>query len=304
MPLDAVAIVGPPAAGLAPDWRERAASWAGAAFSVAILALVAHGLGHGGFDGLSAHASGSPAFWAVFVLAYLASPACEWVIFHQLWRLPPSGALALLRKEVSNELLFSYSGEAQFYLWARRHVAMTGSPFGAVKDVAVLSALAGNIATLAMMAATAPTLAKLALLPGAKAFGGSVAIVIAISLALFLFRRAVFSLSAPALRTVFAVHGVRIVLHVGLTALMWHLLLPSVPLGSWMLLATLRLMMSRLPLVANKDLMFAGMALLLLGEAGGVTAVVATVSGLIVAAHLIVGALVYAAQFAPRAVRS
>ncbi|WP_425231073.1 hypothetical protein [Sphingomonas sp.] len=288
----------------APDWRERLATWAGAALSVAVLIVVARQLGGGGIARLAEAATGSPAFWAAFVLTYMATPACDWLIFRRLWRLPGTGLLALLRKEVSNELLFGYAGDAQFYLWARRHVAMSGSPFGAVKDVAVLSAVAGNVATLAMMAATAPMLAHFADRPGAEAFVGSVAVVVAISLALFLFRRAVFSLPARELRAVFAIHCLRIALHIGLSALTWHLLLPSVPLAAWMALATLRQMVTRLPLVSNKDILFAGLATFLLGRAGGVADAIATLASLTVGAHLLVGAVAHAAQLATREERA
>lgn len=286
------------------DWKERAAGWAGTALSAAVLLLIAHQLGRGGLGRLAgAAAAGSLGFWAVFAVAYLASPLCEWAIFARLWRLPVAGIAALLRKEVSNELLFGYSGEASFYLWARRHVTMAGSPFGAVKDVAVLSALAGNIATLALMAANTATLARFAGTPGAKAFAGSIAVIVGISLALFLFRRAVFSLSTRQLAQVFGLHLVRIALHVGLSALMWHLLAPGVPLAAWMGLATLRQMISRLPLVSNKDILFAGAAVLLLGQGNGAADVIATVSTLIVGAHLTVGFLSHAAPFAARALR-
>lgn len=294
-----------PAVGVTPpDWRERLAGWAGAALSLAVLAAVAHHLGSEGIGRLATGVPASPLFWAVFVTAYLASPLCEWVIFRRLWRLPQGGLLALLRKEVSNELLFGYSGEAQFYLWARRRVPMTTSPFGAVKDVAVLSAAAGNLATLVMMVATAPMLAGFADRPGARALAGSVAIAVAISLTMFLFRRAVFSLPARELRMIFAIHCLRIALHVGLAAVLWHMLLPSVSLGAWMALATVRQMVSRLPLVSNKDILFAGIALFLVGNAGGVAGAIATVSSLTVGAHLVAGALGWAGQLGAREART
>ncbi|WP_204325579.1 hypothetical protein, partial [Stenotrophomonas maltophilia] len=63
----------------------------------------------------------------------------------------------MLRKQIANELLLGYSGDAQLYLWARQNAGGTNAA-AAVKDVALLSAAAGNIATLAMMAATAPML--------------------------------------------------------------------------------------------------------------------------------------------------
>ena len=41
-----------------------------------------------------------PAFWLVFVIAYLATPASEWLIYRRLWAIPASGFAALLRKRV------------------------------------------------------------------------------------------------------------------------------------------------------------------------------------------------------------
>ena len=66
------------------------------------------------------------------------------------WDMPAQADLGAakdkLKKLIGNELLLGYVGEVYFYDWARRHVKMEGSPFGAVKDVAILSALAGNLA--------------------------------------------------------------------------------------------------------------------------------------------------------------
>ena len=52
----------------------------------------------------------------------------------------------------------------------------------------------------------------------------------------------------------------------GLTALMWHLAMPAVALSWWLLLATMRMLLSRLPFVPNKDIVFAGIAVLLVGH--------------------------------------
>lgn len=293
-------LTAPFAADDGPDWRDRAAGWIGGLLSLAVLVLVTTQLGRTELERLAATAPRSVAFWTLFLLYYLCGPACEWLIFRHLWRLPATGLLALLRKNVSNELLFGYSGEAQFYLWARRHVPMTGSPFGAVKDVAMLSAVAGSLATLLLMIATAPMLMPFATTPLAKAFAGSVAVIIVTSLGMFLARRTIFSLPGRELWIVFGVHGLRIAIMIALAAAMWHLLLPSVALSGWMVLATLRMMISRLPLVSNKDILFAGLALFLLGKADGVTGVIAMVSSLIVGAHLVIGAATYAAQLAAR----
>jgi hypothetical protein len=82
----------------------------------------------------------------------MVGPVSEWVIYRHLWRIPFSGLGALLRKLVSNELLLGYLGEVQFYAWARARLNMVAAPFGAIKDVTILSALTGNIVTLVMLA--------------------------------------------------------------------------------------------------------------------------------------------------------
>ncbi|RZM06342.1 MAG: hypothetical protein EOP67_75100, partial [Sphingomonas sp.] len=92
----------------------------------------------------------SPLFWLLFAAGYLALPASEWVIYRRLWNLPPRGFLALLRKRISNEIIAGYSGELYFYAWARRHASLVGTPFGAIKDVSILSAVVANVCTLVL----------------------------------------------------------------------------------------------------------------------------------------------------------
>jgi hypothetical protein len=55
------------------------------------------------------------------------------------------------------------------------------------------------------------------------------------------------------------------------------------------MLATLRLLVSRLPLIPNKELVFAGLALFLIGRNAAAADAMALMAGLFLAAHLIVG---------------
>jgi len=67
----------------------------------------------------------TPLFWTVFVAFFMTGSLLDWVIFHRLWRIPFwSGLAALMRKQVSNELVLGYLGEAQFYAWARARGTM------------------------------------------------------------------------------------------------------------------------------------------------------------------------------------
>ncbi|MBN8816231.1 MAG: hypothetical protein J0J06_12375 [Sphingomonas sp.] len=269
--------------------RDFVRKWAGVTLSVAILIAVAIQVRGIDFGKILSIAPGFSSFWIVFLCFYLLVPLSHWVIYRQIWRLGPRAIVPLLRKQVANEVVLGYSGEAHFYFWARQHAGLTGSPFGAIKDVSMLSAIAGNIVTLVLMAVMAPTIARIMTGTLATTFQLSVMAVVILSLAPFVFGRRLFSLTASVLTRVFAVHLARLALIVILSAVMWHILLPTVPVAVWLSLATLKLMISRLPLVANKDVLFAAATMLLLGKEADVAAAVALTSSLTLLAHVSVG---------------
>lgn len=279
------------------NWQK----WLSASVSILLLGVIAHQLGTLDRAALIASIPASPGFWIALAAYHLALPTSEWIIFRRLWRLPASGFAALLRKLVSNEVLLGYSGEIGFYAWARRHSGLSAAPFGAIKDVSILSALAGNIATLGMMAAAWPFIARLhsGLRLGDLAM--SIAVVLSISIAIGLLNRRILSLPGRQLRFILTVHLGRIAATTLLSGLLWHCALPAVPFTLWFMLAALQLLVTRLPLIPNKDLVFANAALLIVGSASDIGRLVAIVAGLILAVHLIVGLLLAAADLAGQA---
>lgn len=231
----------------------------------------------------------SPTFWGLFAISYLIGPASDWFIFHRLWGIGAGAFGALVRKLIYNELLVGYIGEVYFYGWARQNLKFMTTPFGAVKDVAVLSAIAGNLTTLVFIAVSLPLVRLLPLHDHATAIGWSLAFVIGSSLAVMLLRRSLFSLERKELKMVFAVHLLRILATTILSAALWHSVLPDVELGWWLILVTIRLLISRLPFVPNKDVVFAGIAVLAVGGAVEMSALMALMAGMILAAHVLVG---------------
>lgn len=229
----------------------------------------------------------SPLFWAVFVVSYLAGPFSEWIIFRKLWGVGLRAMDALIRKLIYNELLLGYLGEVYFYTWARRKLPMEATPFGAVKDVAIMSAVAGNVMTLLLIALAYPYLALLPLAQYGNDIAWSLASVVGISLVPFLLRRQIFSLSRGELWMVFGIHTGRIVATTALNAVLWALVLPQVQIGWWLVLSAIRLLVGRLPFVPNKDVVFAGIAVLALGQDVQIAALMAMMAALILSTHLI-----------------
>ena len=229
-----------------------------------------------------------PLFWIAFVLAHLAPIVADWLIYHRLWSIPVSGMLPLARKMISNNLLFGYAGEAYLYAWARNR-GVCQSAFGAVKDVAILSAAVGNAATI---------LVTLLALPFMGVFGDalplwllvpSMAIIAVPPVTALALRRRLFSRPAADLRYIAAVHGGRAAVSIVMTGVLWQLALPAVALVTWLVLSALKLLVSRLPLISQKDLVFAGVSVALLGKGTDSAALIALLATLSVAFDVAVG---------------
>ncbi|MCP3732305.1 hypothetical protein M9978_17940 [Sphingomonas sp. MG17] len=240
-----------------------------------------------GLTGLTQTAPGSWIFYLFFAAMYFLPPTMDYVIFRRLWRIPPTGMVALHRKRIANDVVLGYSGEAYFYAWARQRTKMVAAPFGAVKDVTILSAMAGNAVTLLTLAIALPTAAELLTPAQFKAGLISAGVMVVMSLPFLVFSRRVFSLIRSDLWWIFGAHCVRLVGGSLFVALAWHFALPGVSLGMWMMLAAARLLVSRLPFVPAKDVLFANVAILLIGQGLAVSDLMAFIAALTLLAHVV-----------------
>ena len=272
------------------DGVRRAMTIAGPLFSIGILAAVIWRLQTLDLGGVWAHIPTSPGFWLLFPFYYFSLSIADWVIFRRLWHIPPAGIAALLRKRLSNDLLVGYSGELYFYTWARRRADISTAPFGAIKDVAILSAVVGNIVTLILFALAYPVLgrANLGIQPHVALL--SVFIVVGPSLLAMMLRGHLFSMPATEARFAVTVHFIRHIATISLTILLWHFALPDVSLRWWMTLAALQILVGRLPLVPNKDVVFAGICVLLIGNDTRVVELTAQIASLVLIGHMLVAA--------------
>jgi hypothetical protein len=168
---------------------------------------------------------------------------------------------------------------------------MATSPFGAVKDVTILSAMVGNACTLGLMALAWPYIGSLDLGVAGTAVAASIGVVVLVSILIVLFGKRLFSLSKGDLWWVAGVHLLRVLATTGLIALAWSLYAPQIALGIWALLATAKLMASRLPLFVNTEVIFANIVIWFLGKNSEIEQVVGVVTILILLIHLAAAAL-------------
>lgn len=280
--------------------RRGAARGLSALAAIAVFLIVGSQLWHFGFDRLVGLLPSVPAFFILLLALHLVLPVSEWVIYRRLWQLPAAGIAPLLRKGVINDLVLSYGGEIYLYDWARRHISGGVGPFRAIKDVSILSAMVANVVTVAVVAVTAPWIANM-LPPGyVVPLLCSVLILLVVPIALGIFASRVFSLTRDDILFVSTVHALRIAASIALTAALWTTLLPAIPFGHLVALQTLRLLVSRMPLVANDEFLFASITILVAGHDSAISTVAALTAMALVALHLATFAILLARDLAAR----
>ena len=230
-------------------------------------------------------------FLPVLLALYFALPVADWIIFRRLWMLPVSGFFILLAKRIGNEVLISYSGEVYFYLWARKRTELSSAPFGAIKDVNILSALAANLIALLLLCVTYPFVSQLHLGAYTDASVLSAAIFLILSFVVLFFSRRVFTLERPELWWIFGVHIIRLSAGTLLCALLWYIILPGPHFGFWLVLSMIRLLVGRLPFLPNKEALFAVIAVFLVGQDSAVSTLITLTATAMLALHFIVAAM-------------
>ncbi len=278
------------------NWTQ----WIGPLVALGFLGVVLYEVRNLDFAQLLAKIPSIPSFWLLFFAYYFSGPVSEWFIYRRLWHIPRSGFLALVRKLISNEILLGYLGEVYFYSWARRSTEIHAAPYGAIKDVTILSALIGNAFTVLILALLYPLFHTLEFGGVANTAYYSIGFVLLTSLVIMVLRNRLFSLAAPDLRFISWVHSARIIFTTAASALMWHLLLPDVDFRWWLLLAAGRLLISRLPFLPNKDIMFAALAIVIIGHDGEIAELIALITSLLLLTHLVLATVLAIPEIARR----
>lgn len=249
-------------------------------FAAVVFFLVVQ-LSRAGWGAVLASLPETPWFYLIFALRYFLQPLSEVPAYGLVWRAPLwRHWTAFIRKRVYNFAVMGYSGEAFFTLWARRTLQLSDREvLTGVKDNTLLSALVSNTWTAGVIAALfffGDLQRDIAGLPGGHAlFALAFVSSAGLALAMTAFRRKLIGLAAGVMRRIIAINAVRIFLAFILQALLYASVLPQAPLSAWMTFIALQLVVTRLPLLPNKDIVFLTAALTLVPEVGAPEAAIA-----------------------------
>ena len=254
------------AARLNARWGKAASHVLRWSVPILLLAILGYSLTRLGWSHIWNARPHALSFYVILVLPFFVQPVADLIIYRNLLGVGRSLPFSImLRKRYMNNVMVDYSGEAYFFLWARKNLDLKkGVLLHSVKDTNVLSAGAGlTMVWLMLLALVASGVMKLpAFLPAnwwTVVAVGSLPLVLC--LALIVGGRRVTALSRGDVATTFAIHLARSIVALSLEFALWWLsgALPSATVC--LEFVALRLLITRLPFVPSKELVFVGVGI-------------------------------------------
>jgi hypothetical protein len=263
----------------------------------ALLVIIGHRLSQLGWREIWTARPANPGFYVLLVLQFFLQPFGDYLVYRNLWgraNTPPMAVI--LRKRLLNTFMLDYSGEAFFFFWAQARLKLKpGMLVHGIKDSNLLSGGAGLVMVYLML------LGLLAIgglhIPATLnthgwLYGLAGTLPLILCAVLVLGHRKLTILSLGQMATVFGIHFSRATLVLAVEFGLWTLsgALPSAV--ACLQFVALRLVVTRLPLVPNKDLIFVGAGMAAAGMTNVSVTPVASVLVILAAADLILAATV------------
>jgi hypothetical protein len=264
---------------------------------IALLTIIGHRLSQLGWREIWIARPANPGFYILLVLQFFLQPFGDYFVYRNLWggaNTPPMKVI--LKKRLMNTFMLDYSGEAFFYFWAQARLKLApGMLVHGIKDSNLLSGGAGllmvYVMVLLLLAAGGLKIpAALSSNGWLYVLAGTVPTILCAGL--ILGRRKLTALSLGQIAATFGIHFTRSALVLAVEFGLWQLsgALPSAVAA--LQFVALRLVVTRLPLVPNKDLIFVGAGIAAAGMTRVAVTPVATVLVILAAADLILAATV------------
>jgi len=232
----------------------------------------------------------TPWFYVLVLLMYGTLPLTEAVLYGTAWDARYRDLLpALFRKRVLNNDVLGYSGEAYFYVWARRETNLDAlDVLGTVKDNVIISSVASTSVAFSLLALFFLTgqveLLQQYLPDQTSTVAAGIAVVVLVVSVGVNFRRAIFSLPSRLLWLIGAGHLLRFVFNNGFQVLQWAVVIPEVSAGTWITLLALHIVIQQVPFVPTRSLVFIGAGVELSGPLQIPTAALA---GMLLTANIV-----------------
>jgi len=265
---------------------KKVLTWFQRLFLLAILIWLIYQLTEIGWGSVLRDLPRQPLFYLLFVLMYFQLPLFEVLIYRVTWAFRSLRSIPVfLLKRVYNTDLLGYSGEVYFYMWARKNLSLENREiFMIIKDNNIISSIASTIVAFTLLSVFFFT-GQIRILEwivdqNQAYFWGGIVITILIAFLFIKFRQFVITMPLKKAYQIFGIQMFRLTLLHTMNVLMYYVVIPDAPLYVWFTLISVEIILSRIPFLPNRDLIFVGMSI---GLAEGLMMSQSEIAGLMVA---------------------
>jgi len=205
-------------------------------------------------------------FYVILLMIYFSLPIFQMFIYGLAFKTNKKDRKlfwALINKRVLDKDLLGYSGEMYLYLWARKNIKLPKKEIlHILKDNVIISSVASTslaviLLILFFLFGKIPLLSvwinhhfyRILLL------GFCFLLIFSLTIK---FRSNILFLSKDKILTIFALHNARLFMAIGLQIIQWWVVMPQVPWVNWFTLLTLQIIITRIPFLPSRDLLFLG----------------------------------------------
>ncbi len=206
-------------------------------------------------------------FYIIFLLIYFALPVTEYLTYSIRWPMKFWQSQEIfLKKRVYNKVVLGYSGEVQLFFWLQNRMAIDKKEaYEVVRDNNILSTLASTAIAVLLLAGFTVS-GRLSIYDWVE-YDPAVLIPVVL-IALFIggyifgrYRSHIFTMNRRHALIIFTLHSGRMLLLAGLQIAQWYVVMPWVSVDIWFTMIVMQIILSRIPFLPNKDLVFIGTSL-------------------------------------------
>ncbi|MFU8812243.1 MAG: hypothetical protein ACNA78_04695 [Balneolaceae bacterium] len=231
-----------------------------------------------------------PLFYIIAAILYFQLPFFEVIIYRITWAFNAVKSIPVfLLKSIYNKDVVGYSGEVYFFLWAQKNVPYEKMDIARViKDNNIISSVASTLVAFGLVSVFFFT-GQIRLLNdlfdgSANAIWGGVFLVVLIVFLVVAFRKKMIFMPLRSAYKIFVIHMLRLIAVLFLIVYMYYIVIPETPLYVWFTLLSVEIILSRIPLLPNRDLIYVGLSI---GMAEGLMVSESAIAGLMVARTVI-----------------
>lgn len=213
-----------------------------------------------------------PLFYILFLFVFFQLPLFEVLIYRLTWTFDSLKSVPVfLVKRVYNKDVLGYSGEVYFFAWAKKTLDKSSADiFKIIKDNNIISSVASTLLSFGLVAiflfADQIKVMEWIANQNQNYYIGGI-LFLAIIVFLFIkFRHYVITMPLKTAYQIFSIQVFRLLLNHSANLLMYYIVLPEVPLYVWFTYIAIEIILSRIPFLPNRDLIFAGISISLAGD--------------------------------------